>query len=806
MPNDPQRPDELPPETMYELRAGTYLPNELHVLSFEGREEMNGLYTYDILVWGKDLDDDTFETSVLGRPAALSMRVSEESERWVHGIVSSVVFEGRREAGRCTFRLTVVPRMWLLHKRVNSRIFQDLDVQQITDVILEEHGVARAWTLLATYPRRQYCVQYQESDYHFVTRILAEEGIFFFFEQPRDDADRKSTERLALADDAHSYPQIDGDAHLLFRQQQDEGAMRAAENHVLDFRPRTRVESTAVVMRDYDFHRPKLDLTSEDKVAATTPLEVYDHHGEYEETDADDSNAGVFLEQIRAGAREAHGLSVCRRLLPGSTFELTEHDVDTLNTGYVVTHVEHKGVAAEAARGNLRVYENRFRCVPAAVPFRPARPTRVLQQVTETAVVVGPEGQEIYTDSLGRVKVQFPWDREGKRNEQSSCWMRVMQPWAGAAWGAQFIPRIGMEVVVSFLGGDVDRPVVMGTVYNAANLPPNRLPEKKTQSGIRTQSTPGGGGYNEILFEDAKGGELLSIRAQRNLDESASNDVWSTAGRDHTIAAGRNAARDVEQDDMLHVGGNRTVRVDGALFEKIAGSSSSAFAGDRLARISGDDTVEASGGHTLQAATFSHVLIGHGNKDGGHGFVLVNGNYRVTAAEELVLSANKAIRLSCGESEIVITPDSVKISTPKLELAVTEGLVCKGKENTISIGDHIEIKGDLVKVISKKASIVLDEDVNIKGTKIKLNSGDPRPTDAPEDSAAETGDVVFHIEPKFDTAGQGPLTAIIATPSGDVIEKPVDANNQVTVRGKKGEHFVLLGVKSGDTALAKKPG
>jgi type VI secretion system secreted protein VgrG len=533
---------------------------------------------------------------------------------------------------------------------------------------------------------------------------------------------------------------------------------------------------------------------------------VYDHHGEYEETDADSKNAGVFLEQLRQGAREVHGVSMCRRLLPGHRFELTEHEADPLNAGYVVTHVEHTGVTPEAARGSLRVYENRFRCVPAEVPFRPARPARVVQQVTESAIVVGPEGQEIYTDPLGRVKVQFPWDRGGKRNEHSSCWMRVMQPWAGAGWGGQFIPRIGMEVVVAFLGGDVDRPMVMGAVYNAASLPPLKLPEKKTQSGIRSQSTPGGGGYNEIMFEDTAGGELLSIRAQRNLDASAANDVRATAGRDHVITTGRNAARDVEKDDALHVGGNRTVRVDGALFEQIAGSSSSACAGDRHARLSGDDTVETGGGHTLQAATFSHVLIGHGNKEGGHGFVLVNGNYRVAAAEELALSAKSAIRLSCGQSEILITPDGVKITAPKLELAVTESLTCTGKENTISIGEHIEIKGDLVKVISKKASVVMDDDVTIKGTKIKLNSGEPRPADDKDDSPAELGDVIFHIDPKFKTDGQGPLTAIIATPSGDVVEKLVDANNEVKVQGKKGEHFVLLGVKCGDTALAKKPG
>ena len=363
-----------------------------------------------------------------------------------------------------------------------------------------------------------------------------------------------------------------------------------------------------------------------------------------------------------------------------------------------------------------------------------------------------------------------------------------------------------MEVVVVFLGGDVDRPMIMGSVYNAANLPPLKLPEKKTQSGIRSQSTPGGGGYNEIMFEDTAGGELLSIRAQRNLDESASNDVRSTAGRDHVTATGRNASRDVDQNDALHVGGNRTVRVDGALFEQVAGGASASFAGDRHARVSGDDTVEAAGGHTLQAATFSHVLIGHGNKEGGHGFMVVNGNYRIAAAGELALSAKNAVRLSCGASEIVITPDGVKITTPKLELAVTETLTCTGKGNTISIGEHIEFKGDLIKVISKKASIVMDDDVTIKGTKIKLNSGEPRPADDKDDSAAELGDVIFHIDPKFKADGQGPLTAIIATPSGDVVEKLVDANNEVKVQGKKGEHFVLLGVKCGDTALAKKPG
>ncbi len=274
--------------------------------------------------------------------------------------------------------------------------------------------------------------------------------------------------------------------------------------------------------------------------------------------------------------------------------------------------------------------------------------------------------------------------------------MRVMQPWAGAAWGAQFIPRIGMEVVVSFLGGDVDRPVVMGTVYNAANLPPDRLPEKKTQSGIRTHSTPGGGGYNEILFEDAKGGELLSIRAQRNLDESASNDVRSTAGRDHTIAAGRNAARDV---------GGRTTPCTSAATGPFASTarSSSRSRGDPARRSqaigwcgSAETTRWRPRGIHLASRDVrpcAHRSCQQGRRSRPRARqreLPSRGGRRAGAVGEErdpALLRRERDRDHAGQREDLHT---------QLELAVTEGLVCKGKENTISIGDHIEIKGDLV--------------------------------------------------------------------------------------------------------------
>src|ERR1700722_18425911 len=520
----------------YELSAGPYRSGELHVASFEGHEEMNGLYAFEIVVWTKDLDETAVESAVLGQPAVLGMQIPDGSLRAVHGIVAGLAFEGRREGGRHELRLSLVPRLWTLQKRIDSRIFQGMTVQQIADAVLGD--VAHDWTLRASYPVRQYCVQYQESDYHFLARILAEAGIFFWFAQPTSAAvpgPASSTatgglvdtpERLVLCDDPSGYVPIDGDPGLAFLAESGRSAVSTKENNVSDFRVRSSIEPGSVVLRDYDFQRPLLDLTARADASTdgSSPLEVYEHHGEYEESDADAGHARTYLEQVRRSAREARGASACRRLLPGQRFDLADHPIDSLNASYVVTAIDHRGILPLLAGAGRAVYENTFSCVPADVPFRPPRPVRTRQQVVETALVVGPDGLEIFTDAYGRIKVQFHWDRKGTQDEYSSCWIRVAHAWAGTGWGSQFIPRIGMEVLVSFLGGDEDRPVVVGCLYNAQNPVPYGLPASASRSGIRTSSTPGGGGANEISFEDRSGAEQLYLRAERNLDEEVGND------------------------------------------------------------------------------------------------------------------------------------------------------------------------------------------------------------------------------------------------------------------------------------------
>lgn len=258
------------------------------------------------------------------------------------------------------------------------------------------------------------------------------------------------------------------------------------------------------------------------------------------------------------------GTTTCRRLAPGHAFELSEHPTSSLEGEYVVTYVRHRGQQPYRGRTNEDVtYEAAFRGVAAAIAVRPSRRPRRLQQVVETAIVTGPPGEEIHVDAMGRIKIQFHWDRLDHGDDRSSCWVRVVQPWAGNAWGSQFIPRVGMEVLVGFVAGDVDRPVVIGSLYNGARPVPFGLPDRKTQSGIRTVSTPGGHGSNILRFDDAAGEEQIYVHAEGTLDEEVRRDHTLTVGGNYTKAVQGNAVTAIEQNHVLHVSGRQLIQIDG---------------------------------------------------------------------------------------------------------------------------------------------------------------------------------------------------------------------------------------------------
>jgi type VI secretion system secreted protein VgrG len=307
---------------------------------------------------------------------------------------------------------------------------------------------------------------------------------------------------------------------------------------IISFGLQRSIKPSSVHLRDYDFRRPNLVLSERVGLQASgpPPLEVYQHHADYDTPDVTPDRARVFLEQAQRRAVVGSGESWVRELAPGRRFDLSAEFSPGIEGAYAVTRVVHEGHTPElSGRPAERAYRNRFECAPATALLRPRAPARKPRQVLETAVVTGPAGHEVHTDEHARVKVQFHWDLHGQRNEKSSAWLRVAQSWAGASFGSQFAPRVGMEVLVGFLGGDTDCPVVLGCLYNATHPPPFPLPADKLKSGLRTQSSPGAGGANELSFDDRAGEERICLFAERNLEEVVQHDHSTMVGHDQQI-------------------------------------------------------------------------------------------------------------------------------------------------------------------------------------------------------------------------------------------------------------------------------
>jgi type VI secretion system secreted protein VgrG len=731
---------------LFTLAAGPFAPGRLKVLSIRGREATSLPFRFDLTLEVDQADAPELEQRLLGQPATLALDVAGGEPRNVCGIIAALEARDVFLQGRHVFRARLVPRLWLLGKRKTSRIFQDKTVPEIVGEVLRRAGVPLRPALVAKYAPRTYCVQYQETDLAFTTRLLAEEGIFYSFEHA-------SEETVVLGDSPHLYQPIAGDPELAYAYQDDGNGLMPREHHVTRFASKRSLRSGTVLQRDYDFRRPLLDLRAEAKPSSSTPppvlaaedtlsfevaqLGVYDHHGVDEHPDVDSDTARVRLEQHRRHARVAKGTSACRRLLPGLRFELVDHTIDALNGSYVIARVEHDGHAPDAARGRGQMYTNAFECVPADVALRPVRPTRTLQQVTETALVVGPEGEEIYTDEHGRVKVQFPWDLDGKRNEQSSCWVRVSQVWAGQGWGFQFVPRIGMEVVVTFVGGDVDRPLITGCVPNALNVPPFNLPDQRTRSGVVTRTTPGGGGRNELSFEDQKGAEEVRLHAQRDLNESIGNDHATVTGRNRDTTTGGHHKESVSGHRTVRAGGDQAVTVGGDRREETGGNASETIAANKTVAVRGDLRTDVAGrvmssfggAGSVQAGGGLMAFAGAEDKPSSIG-VYAHGVQRLGAKDAVELVSDNKIVLQVGQSRIELTPERITLSAKEIVLlgGTSTSLFGNGLQGpALHLTDDAEMVAPRLRLHAKNASLALEDNADIRGKLVRLNCKDDAP-------------------------------------------------------------------------------
>ncbi|EJL05507.1 type VI secretion system Vgr family protein [Pseudomonas fluorescens Q2-87] len=595
-------------------------PSEFRVLEFKGKEAISQPYRFVVELVSERSDLPLEE--LLHRQAYLAF---DDQGHGVHGQVYSVA-QGDSGKRLTRYQIRLVPRLAYLRHRINQRIFQHLTVPGIVERILKDHGIqgdAFQFSLRGQYPEREYCVQYGESDLAFIERICAEVGIHYHFRHsPRGHL-------LVFGDDQTEFPRLTESTLYL-----PGSGMVADEPAIKRLSVRLQARTSAVTRRDYDFRKPGLSLQANLDNQQQPVLEDYRYPGQFSDRDHGRHLTRRALERHVADYRLAEGDSDQRALVSGHFLPVHGHPRAQCNDLWLLTQVTHHGrqpqVLEETAPGGpdgFQGYSNTFMATPWQVFYRPPlHHQKPAAHGYQLAVVTGPVDSEIHCDEFGRVKVQLIWDRDGKRDEHSSCWLRVASGWAHDRYGGVMIPRVGMEVLVGFIDGDVDKPVVVGCLPNGANPPPLDLPADKTRSILRSQSSPGGGGYNELRIEDRQGAEEIYLRAQRNwtqhvlhdlrvqVDHERSIVVTGTARHElkadeQRITHGRRQA-EVRQDDHLLVTGERHIRVNSQ-----AVSASQQFhvsAGQQVVLDAGVSATIQAGGHWINIGAggiFSSVPI-----------------------------------------------------------------------------------------------------------------------------------------------------------------------------------------------------
>ncbi|WP_437967090.1 type VI secretion system tip protein TssI/VgrG [Sorangium sp. So ce260] len=912
------------PDHLFSLRVGELPDAPLTVHAFRGQERLNGLYELTIDVT-TEAEEVALEERAPGSPARLEIRHGDR-RRVFHGIVAAARAGGHRRTQTtraAQYQLKLAPRVWLLGLRRNSRVFQNVRVDEVVRAILRQYMIPSRWLLEGRYPAREYCTQYEETDLDFILRLTAEHGIGFHFAQRAGDPDAPlgfgaqaifesagslalgalggETERAALGaavdagrgaalgalggaaagwlegaalpwpcevmvftDGAAWYPPLtlgdvpepempvvpfrdglprppegfprppeglprppegfprppEGLSGAVLHMRPDTGALQLpGEDSVLAFARGREVTTRSAAFRSYDPRRPHVvlgaakDARESDLRAGAAaalgdlaragaealrqpdvagalgglapqgleaarrggleigeglggverPGEIYEHHSSflfpdwhYERDEPD-----RILRSARRGRDVASGESVCHWLAPGHRFELEDHEIARLNRGWVPIAVVHEGWAATSPGHAGRTYTNRFECVPADVAYPPERPPRRSVQVCLTATVVGGGPTGIHTDPGGHIRVRFHWDRERRAAAHDSCWVRVMQPWAGAGWGTQFIPRVGMEVVVTFEGGDPDKPLVLGCVYNGTSPPPFPLPQNATRSGIRTQSTPGAGGANELWFEDAAGQERVYVHAEKDLEIAVRNDRIANVDRDEIMTVARDQRLRVDGEAHARVGRSRETRVDeddrlrveGNRSSQTQGSASEHVVQDRSVHVGGRSREELAGQRDLLAKSdvieriegnFVRV-VGKAGAKRSH-VTHVEGRLQASSSETIELEAEQGIVLRCGKSEIRMTAGKIQVSSPEIVLQ-GDGARIRLMKGELRAQADSKIQGlsDRVVLKSSGAGLGLSSEVAVEGSQILLNSPQSA-SDTVEESRVEPTIIELHDE------------------------------------------------------------
>jgi type VI secretion system secreted protein VgrG len=686
----------------------------LLLTGFRGVEGISSLFSFELELLSERYNINF--TDIVGENVTVSIYLADGSQRYFNGIICRFCHgRGGGETGTDTrfssYTATMVPWFWLLTRTADSRIFQNKNIPDIIEQVFSDQGFSDySLRLHGSYEPREYAVQYRETDFNFISRLMEEEGIHYFFEHER------GKHVLVLADspvDNKPCPQQEEARYEISSSGLEQ------EDVLTHLEVMKEIRAGKYCMRDFNFKTPGTNL----EVSVNSKLqmgpgerEIYDYPGEYYMRNAGDRLANVRMEEEEAQITTIRGSSRCRSFTSGFRFRLYDYFRDDMNQKeFLLTRIIHdvnqqgsyKGATAGDQSG-MPAYANTFECIPHEIPFRPLRLTaKPVVEGVQTAIVVGPSGEEIYTDEYGRVKVQFHWDREGKNDENSSCWIRVSQLWAGAGWGAMWIPRIGHEVIVDFVEGDPDRPIITGRVYHGSNMPPYKLPADKTKSTFKSDSSKGGGGSNEFRFEDKKGGEEIFLHGQKDWNIVIENNKTQSVGVDESLSVGNNRTKTVGVDQSETIGNNKTIKV-GTNHDELIGANK---------------TIMVGANHTETIASNMTLTVGKNQTE----TIAINCAETIGVAKELTIGAAYQVTVGAAMNETVGAAKAVEVGASNtllvgkdMSVKVAKNSSHNAKKITIEADDEITIKTGKAMINMKKSG-----DILIKGKKITIKgSGD----------------------------------------------------------------------------------
>jgi len=628
---------------------------------FTGSEGVSQLFHFDLRLHSENRAVSF--PSIVGKKATIKIQLSSKEERCINGLISSfsqggstAITVGTGTATLASYSAELVPWLWMLKHTSDCRIFQNKSALEIMEAIFKENGFSDFQVKTqGSYAQREYCVQWNETDLDFVSRLMEEEGIFYFFEHSADK------HLLILADKPAEFKPCPFGADA--RYTTAEGAGRY-EEVVTEFLYSQEVRPGKVETTDFDFEQPTMNLMASLEGEDERKFEVRYYPGNYTKRDDGEKIVAVRMEEQSAPATRIRGGGTCRQFSSGYRFELKDYyRRDTVGKPFVFTRVEHESdqgmnylTSPNQAVEDFK-YQNRFECIPHPTPFRPPQVTpQPFIRGSQTAIVVGPKGEEIFVDKYGRIKVQFHWDRDGKYDDKSSCWIRVSQVHAGKGWGAVHIPRIGQEVVVSFLNGDPDRPLITGLVYNGQSMPPYTLPDEKTKTTFKSYSSKGGGGFNELRFEDKKGDEQVFLHAEKELDVRVKNDRREWIGRDRHLIVKRDRRELVERDEQTIIKRDRVEEIKR----------------DHHLKVSGKQAMEVSGSQSVK------VSQNVGQKFDMNHSEEVGMNFYLKAGMNVVIEAGIGLTIKAGSNFITLSPAGIMITGSPLVLINSGGAALPG--------------------------------------------------------------------------------------------------------------------------------